>query len=146
MNIFIDCEFNSYKGELISMALVSETSHAFYEVLPLPENIDPWVRENVIPVLEKKPLASREEFQMYLEEWLNRFNTIHLIADWPEDIQYFCEALITGPGERMSTPPITLEIRRDLDAKSTVPHNALHDALAIMDRHEEIITEKMCST
>jgi hypothetical protein len=63
---------------------------------------------------------------------------VHLVADWPEDIQHFCEALITAPGLRIDTPPLTMEIRRDLDAVSALPHNALEDARAIMRKHLEL--------
>jgi hypothetical protein len=34
---------------------------------------------------------------------------------------------------RINTPPLTMEIRRDLDAVSEIPHNALADARAIKD-------------
>jgi hypothetical protein len=61
-----------------------------------------------------------------------------LVADWPEDIQHFCELLITGPGLRLDTPPLTIEIRRDLDAVSALPHNALEDARAIKRKHLEL--------
>ena len=34
MKLFLDCEFNGFGGELISMALVDENERYFYEVLP----------------------------------------------------------------------------------------------------------------
>ena len=52
MILFIDCEFNEFKGELISMALVSEDGKEFYEVLPC-KNPGDWVKENVLPILNK---------------------------------------------------------------------------------------------
>ena len=33
MRIFIDCEWNGYRGELISVALCSDGGHEFYETL-----------------------------------------------------------------------------------------------------------------
>ncbi len=36
MNLFLDCEFNGFGGELISMALVDEHGLFFYEVLECP--------------------------------------------------------------------------------------------------------------
>lgn len=129
MNIYIDCEFNEFRGELISMALVAEDGREFYRVLPCPRPKQ-WVAEHVIPVLRANPV-SREEFQAALCYYVAQFDTIHLVADWPEDIAHFCESLITGPGMRLATPPLTMEIRRDLDAVSRLPHNALEDARAI---------------
>lgn len=129
MKFWIDCEFNDFKGELISMAVVDEDGVFFYEVLPCP-NPAPWVAQNVMPILEKEPIRL-DQFQRRLQAFLSHYANVHLIADWPEDIKHFCDALITGPGTRIGTPPLTMEIRRDLDAVSHLPHNALADAFAI---------------
>lgn len=130
MRLFLDCEFNGFKGELISMALVSDMGHEFYEVLPY-KNPIPWVEKNVIPVLGKKPVEDMKMFQWQLFEFLKQFDSIHVVADWPEDISHFCMALLTAaPGERINTPPLTLEIMR-VDSVSDLPHNALSDAVGI---------------
>jgi len=136
MRIWIDTEFNDFKGELISMALVAEDGSEFYESLGC-ENPSPWVAVNVIPIVGKEPIH-KNIFQIRLADFLANFDQVHLIADWPEDIQHFCETLITGPGKRLDTPPLTMEIRRDLDATSLLPHNALADARAIMRKHLEL--------
>ena len=66
--------------------------------------------------------------------FLNEFTSLHLIADWPEDIAHFCAAIITGPGEMMNIPSFTCEVRRDLSTKnSKILHNALSDARAIYE-------------
>jgi hypothetical protein len=128
MNLWIDCEFNSFKGELISMALVDEVGNHFYEVLPCADP-HPWVAENVMPILGK-PAVSMEEFQMRLCHFLAQYESVHVIADWPEDIGHFMAALITGPGTRLPTPALTMEVVR-VDAPSDLPHNALEDARGI---------------
>lgn len=128
--LYLDTEFNGFGGELISLALVGDTSE-FYSVLPPPAVIDPWVLENVMPRLFRDA-DSHEVFQKRLSVWLGQFERIHIVADWPDDIAYFCRALITGPGERIDTPPLTFEIRRDLGSEgSRMPHNALADACAL---------------
>jgi len=129
LRLFLDCEFNGFKGELISMSLVSEMGHEWYEVLPC-ENPIPWVKKHVIPVLEKKPVEDMSNFQWRLYEFLKQFDSIHVVADWPEDIAHFCTSLLTIPGERLNTPPLTLEVLR-VDSVSEVPHNALSDARCI---------------
>lgn len=132
MKIYIDTEFNEFKGDLISMALVSEDGNEFYEVLDCP-NPGSWVAEHVMPFLEKEPVAM-QIFQTKLQKFLLQYDDIHLIADWPEDIKHFCEVLITGPGLCLNIPPVSMEIRQDLGSEnSKVPHNALHDARAIAD-------------
>lgn len=128
MKLFIDGEWNSYGGELISLALVPEIGEHFYEVLGC-DNPDPWVAENVMPKLEKDriTLALMQEF---LEVYLNQFDSVHIIADWPEDIMWFCKVLVTGPGARLDTPPLSFEVLR-VDTISLYPHNALADATAL---------------
>lgn len=128
MRLWIDCEYNEFRGALISMALVDEAGVAFYEAVPC-ANPGAWVAANVIPILGKAPV-SPDEFRMHLCQYLAQYDEIHVIADWPEDIAHFCQALITGPGLRMPTPPMTLEVVR-IDAQSELPHNALADARGI---------------
>lgn len=129
--LYIDCEFNGFNGQLISMALVSAKGDEWYEVLDCPDPV-PWVAENVMPLLDKGPLLSRKRFTYSLGAFLQQFTAVHIVADWPDDLRYFCEALITAPGEMVDTPRVTMELCR-VDAPSEVPHNALHDARGIRD-------------
>lgn len=128
MKLWIDTEFNEFRGDLISLALVDEAGREFYEVLPCyhPGN---WVAANVMPILNK-PAISLPELQRRLQNWLLHYPSIHIVADWPEDIEHFCRVLIVGPGLRINTPPLTMEVRRDLEGASQLPHNALADAKA----------------
>lgn len=129
MRLWIDTEFNEFKGELISLAMVDEDGREFYTVLGC-DNPGPWVKENVMPILGQEPVPLLMA-QRNLFDFLRVYDAIHVVADWPEDIAHFCNFLITGPGFRFDTPPLTLEIRRDLDAVSAIPHNALEDAKAM---------------
>jgi hypothetical protein len=134
---FIDTEFNEFRGELISLALFSITGHHFYEVLEC-KNPGPWVKENVIPVLNKDPIPY-QEFQKKLQSFINRWDDIHIIADWPEDLQHFNSVLINGPGTTIQTPVrITMEFNRLLTCESKLPHNALADAVAIAKSYHSI--------
>lgn len=134
MNIFIDCEFNGFGGDLLSMALVADDGKVFYEVLGLDKDYgyERWVFDNVVPILNKDPI-SKDLFQSKLWAFINQYTEIHLIADWPDDIKYFCASLITAPGVCINTPPkLTMEIDRELSSKSSkILHNALEDAVAI---------------
>lgn len=137
MNIYIDCEFNGFGGKLMSMALVPENSTwpEFYEEIEIADQIEPWVQTNVVPHMFKTPI-SYNEFQSKLAQFLSdlKYTDITIIADWPDDLRYFMEATITGPGNRI-TMPTAINFRLDLsiDYDSAVPHNALHDARAIRD-------------
>ncbi len=144
MNIFIDCEFNGFGGDLISMALVAEDGQEFYEVLNLSRDraYEGWVAINVVPHLNKDPV-SKDVFQAKLWKFINQYKEVHLIADWPDDIKYFCMSLITGPGVCINTPPkLTMEINRELSSKtSVILHNALEDARAIQQNWNELKNE-----
>jgi len=64
----------------------------------------------------------------------------YIIADWPDDIRYFCQTVITGPGEM---PAALARLQFDMvrvdpyEAGSAPPgavrHNAWWDAVALRD-------------
>lgn len=140
MKYFLDTEFNGYLGELISLALVAEDGRELYllNIDRLENNVD-WVRENVIPVLggiDADPLCSTlDQIGPRIEEFFAGDKEPHIVVDWPDDIKYLCEVLITGPGEMIRVPKMTFELAR-VDAYPTVlagavQHNALWDARAL---------------
>jgi len=132
--LYIDTEFNGFNGQLISMALVSEHGEEFYEVLQCKDPVT-WVAQHVMPFLEKDAITFNM-FQSKLQQFLYTYKEIKIVADWPDDIKYFCESLIVSPGEAINHPPITFVLDRALSSNdSKVPHNALHDARAIADQH-----------
>lgn len=137
MRLYIDTEFNGFNGQLISLALVAESGEEFYEVLECREPVA-WVAAHVMPILQKEPIA-RHEFQTRLQQFLIQFmgcGGLMIIADWPDDIRYFCESLIVGPGVAISHPPLSFVLDLTLSSDSSqVPHNALHDARAIAEEH-----------
>lgn len=132
MKLFLDCEFTNHNADLISMALVSEEGDEFYEVVPFRHLMcHPWVIDNVIPILRKEEI-SYERFQTKLRQFLNRFDEVEVIADWPEDFYHFSRSLLSGPGEMIGVnAKIRMTLERRLDYKSELPHNALEDAKAI---------------
>ncbi len=136
MNLYLDCEFNSWGGQLISMALVGEAAGVeWYKVVELHEQADPWVEEHVLPKLQEAPVRMGA-LKGSLAVFLSKFDSIHVIADWPDDIAYFCRALLIGPGTKIHTPPLTMEVvlmDHATAIPSTLPHNALADAKAIRD-------------
>lgn len=138
MKIFIDTEFDGFKdvdgtGELISMGLIDEDGHEFYEVLDTPYIECDWVKKNVIPVLNKKPI-SKIEFQQKLNDYLKNYEYVILVADFPRDVTHFFNMLEITPGELLIDCPriISSMINRNLNSdKSEINHNALEDAKAI---------------
>lgn len=144
MKYYLDCEFNGFEGALISMALVREDDQYLYVILPRPANITDWVRENVMPILEAIPPAAKAKKIMHsqlsaaIEEFLKGDENPVIITDWPDDITYFCESILTGPGRMVDLPRLSFRMHR-VDAYPTnivgaVQHNALWDAFALRSK------------
>lgn len=135
MKLFLDCEWSD--DQLLSLALVPETRAlpVFYAELEHDkETLSPWVQENV--VLNGAP-HPRYRVQRELSHYLAAYDEgVHIIADWPEDIARICMLLITSPGSRINTPPLTFEVVR-LDGVSAEPHYALADAKALREIYLE---------
>jgi len=132
MNLWIDTEFNEYKGALISLALVAEDGREWYGVRFCD---DPgwWVEEHVIPNLLQEPQRD-SELRGSLDAFLHEFDSVHIVSDWPGDIAHFCNFLEYRPGERIGPDRMSFEVRRDLPdtaTTSSIPHNALEDARAL---------------
>lgn len=135
MKLFLDTEFNGFGGRLISLALVPEndTQREFYKEIQMYDQLDPWVKDNVVPHLTLIA-CTHNEFQQALTKYLLEVGDCTIIADWPDDIKYFCESLITGPGMMLNiSHNIKFELDFGIDYTSQVPHNALHDARAIKE-------------
>ena len=132
MNLWIDTEFNEYKGELISLALVAEDGREWYGVRYC-DAPGWWVAEHVMPYLNQEPKRDaclRAELGVFLAQ----FDCVHVVSDWPGDIAHFCNFLEYRPGDRIGPDQMTFEVRRDLPDTATtsaVPHNALEDARAL---------------
>lgn len=135
MRIFVDCEFNGFGGELISMALVPEEgpqSYNWYGVLGLPEEIDPWVAENVIPVLHAEPMG-KEFFRASFLAYVRQYENPTICADWYTDLVHFF-SLFAGENHTESVGyACTAELVLIDNYQSAIPHNALMDATAIRD-------------
>ena len=144
MRYFLDTEFNGFRGQLISIALVPEFGdQEYYAVLPLPDEVEPWVERNVIPYLgavppgmmtnELPPTTVAHEIAGYLSSDPEPV----IVADWPDDIAYFCTLLVTGPAEIPAIGTLRFEYASNpgfsTAKNSRVPHNALHDARALRD-------------
>lgn len=130
MRLWLDTEFNGFRGALISLALVDENGREWYEALRCDDPV-PWVATNVMPVLRKRATTAKR-FTDSLGAWLSKYDRIHVMADWPEDFVHFCSVLVPGPGERLNVPVLTMELLElQQRPNSAVPHNALEDAKAL---------------
>lgn len=137
---FLDTEFNGMNGDLISLALVSESGLRELYVWTLCRDPVPWVAKNVLPIIDCDVAGMSREIQPdrfghRIASFLYDDPHPTIVADWPDDISYFCRALITGPGEMVSIPFLNFEMIRidayPTDLSGAVQHNALWDARAL---------------
>lgn len=161
MRYYLDCEFNGMGGKLISLALVPYlnmrpaglylANAEFKDITPermereyyLGPSVEPWVLKNVLPIVDAGPWrplwAPIESWPQLLEDWLFDDDDVIIVTDWPDDIRYFCDLILTGPGTMIEVrPSIKFEMHR-VDAYPTnlpgaVQHNAYWDAMAL--RHK----------
>lgn len=148
MKYYLDTEFNSYGGSLISLALAREDGVNFYAILPKPLHALDWVKDNVLPVLDSVPVKQYVHrvfitgLQLALERFFAGDDAPEVITDWPDDIKYLSDILITGPGKMINIPRISFRMHR-IDAYPTtvegaIQHNAYWDALALKVKCEEL--------
>lgn len=135
---FLDTEFNEFGGDLISLALVGEDGSELYLATAC-DNPGAWVKENVLPIVKcegAKPInIGPKDFGHAIAWFLQHDKVPTIIADWPDDIRYFCQAIITAPGEMVAIRRLQFQMLR-IDAYPTelpgaVQHNALWDARAL---------------
>jgi len=139
MTLFLDTEFNSFGGALISIALVSDKGgkgSEFYAVLDLPPDLHPWVEQHVVPVLGRAP-QTRAIVRRRLIEFLSRHTGEIVVADWPEDLMHLLRLL--GGGERQHPLRLDMQLVSDAQTEPKIPHNALSDARALRDWHAKLV-------
>lgn len=136
VKLYVDCEFNGFGGDLISMALVGEDGREWYAVLPEPRIWDKWCFEHVLPMISaEKPTIyanSREEFRLSLRHFLEQYDNPTIVADWYVDLVHFFSAF--GGRDHSESMPVACRAELVLDLpelEPAFPHNALSDARAI---------------
>lgn len=144
MRYYLDTEFDGLGGRLISLALVREDGESFYYDARLSTFRDMWVCHNVVPLIASVP----DHVEIKTDEWTGVADLLEvffsgdedpvIVTDWPDDIRYFCEVAITGPGTMMNVPGLKFEMHRVDAYPTTLPgaiqHNAWWDAMAL--RHK----------
>jgi hypothetical protein len=136
---FLDTEFNEFGGDLISLALVSQVGDRELYVATNCDKPRAWVKENVLPIVNCKGaisiLINPDQFGRAIRLFLEDEKLPTIIADWPDDISYFCKALITAPGEMVAIPRLQFQMIRvdayPTDLPGAIQHNALWDARAL---------------
>lgn len=129
--LFLDTEFNEWRGDFISIALVPDSDGEPFYMSVGCKKPTPWVAANVMPMLQIKA-EDYETVQRYLHLYLSKQpKPVHIVADWPCDFKYLCELLVLRAGVACSIP-LTMKLIT-AEYQSRFPHNALADARALKD-------------
>ena len=147
MKYFLDTEFDGFGGRLLSLALVREDNESLYIIYNhnLDQINDPWVEKNVVPILYDVPsplpgmlytVNSDLEASRLIQAYLAEDDYVpYIITDWPDDVRYMCQAVITGPGLMINVPRLQFDVVRvdayPTEVKGAVQHNAWWDAVAL---------------
>src|SRR5262245_26585913 len=139
--LYLDTEFNGHRGELISLALADPDGDYWYGIWPRPVYIEPWVLENVIPKLDvpdhRPRVIGSEDNCNSLRKFLTEREGVVIYADWPDDFVHLLRCM-SGPSYNTSwVVPLRMHLLKDTDPKPKIPHNALSDAIALMEWHLE---------
>lgn len=139
--LYLDCEFNGFGGELISIALVDASDVAFYGGTTHREPTQEWVKANVLPVLDKSFLPWQpillDKLAVQLVCWLaaiSESSWAEVVADHPADFVHLHALLDIWSGQH-DHANLPFQLRTLLvhsgELDSAVPHNALEDAMAL---------------
>lgn len=151
---YLDTEFNSFGGSLISLGIVrhDNASDNLYLTVPegdiermrFEESMDPWIEENVLTHLYNIP-DTAHHMVLPVHLWPNQISDFiyrgdgppQIMVDWPSDAMDLSRLLMTGPGKAVEMENQThITILRHIDVYPTsvegaIQHNALWDAIAI---------------
>jgi len=139
MQYFVDCEFDGFHGALISMAVMREDGESVYMIFQSSAT-DPWVRDNVLPVLHdcpKKPqFCTKAKAAQLIESIIGGDSDPVFVTDWTADVRYLCDLMEYAPGQMIDTVPILqfVIVRTDAypsEIEDAVQHNAWWDARAL---------------
>ncbi len=142
---YIDCEFDGHGGPLLSIALVEESGRSVHIEADVRAK-DPWVRANVVPLMEQHEATDCTRVHPnlvggYIRWFIGDCTHPVVIADSPVDIGRFCQAISTGSDGGWASadyPLMTFEVHNvdcyPTDLPGAVQHNAWWDAMAL--RHK----------
>lgn len=142
MRIYLDCEFNGFGGQLLSLALVAENGKEWYGVMPEPSVWDEWVLMNVKPLLYYSAKGAdkfdtRNDFRRSMHEFLMQFDNPTIVADWYADFIHFFSCFQGNDHSESIAYACKTELILLDNYESEYPHHALSDARAIKQALEK---------
>ena len=146
MRYYVDTEFNGSGGQLISIGIVRQDGAQFYQELVMHQLPQPWIKENVLPLLTRKPVA-RAVCTGNLQRFLTLDQPVShtFVVDWPEDLVHLGNLMVTDYLKRCG-PRCWRAVLLHLPGfhaadHSKRPHHALDDAEALRAYVEQGLVE-----
>lgn len=140
VEMYLDTEFNGHSGELISIAIAADDGSRFYAELPEPRVWDEWVYANVFPHLKHQP-EERSLVRFRLLTYLRARPNAIIYADWPTDFTHLMQLMAGSVYEPDSMVACTMVLLDGTDTKPTTPHDAMSDAVALMEWHQRKLSD-----
>lgn len=143
MRYVLDTEFDGVGGTLISMSLVGEDGRDIYILTDHTEIKDPWVVENIIPILDSHTCknvikTTQDGVGVFLRDFLLHDDEPVIISDSTADIGYFTRAYgkkENGEYHRLGKKRISFRVENvrpyPTDLENVTRHNAHGDCLAL---------------
>lgn len=144
MRYYLDTEFNGPNGVLISLGVIREDGYPLYlvnkDIMHNTEILDPWIVKNVYSKLlngvVEAIVVPLDEFHKHLYQYLFLDHTVlEFIVDWPDDLKYLSDCMITSPGKMIDIDRFKLKVIRvdsyPNDLGYLLQHNAIDDAIAL---------------
>lgn len=163
----LDCEFDGFNGRLLSVALFNRERSFLARLFEETPVYTPWVAENVAPLLHEhvpqsviqdnpqifadhffvnvisKDLAGiTQALQDFFTSGRQAGKPVRIHTDWPDDVKYFSDLLLTGPGTMITIPGIEFKVNR-VDSyptsfvKGAKQHHAWWDAFVLFEHLNE---------
>ena len=139
VEMYLDTEFNGLDGELISIAIAADDGSRFYAELPEPRVWNEWVFANVFPHLKHEP-EERSVARFRLLTYLRARPNAIIYADWPTDFTHLMQLMAGSVYEPDSMVPCTMVLLDGTEPKPVTPHNAMSDAEALMEWHQQLMS------
>ena len=138
--LYLDTEFNGHGGKLLSLAIANTSGKHFYARFSNPPQWHEWVAEHVVPHFDIEPeddLLAR----FRLREYLLRREPVTIYADWPADFMYLTDLMCGAAFSDSWMVDCQMVLLRNTEPKPEKPHNALSDAVALMDWHQKLLSQ-----
>ncbi|MNU19672.1 hypothetical protein D3C71_79050 [compost metagenome] len=168
----LDCEFDGYQGRLLSIALFNRQRSFYGQIYEDNPIYTPWVYNNVVPFLDaprhpSSALVRRSGLEKginadhsyhscvsrttdgltgAIQDFLNlhgRLDNVTFHSDWPDDVKYLSELLLTGPGTMIDIGSVEFKVHR-VDSypsefvQEAVRHNAWWDTFVLFEHLHDL--------